>query len=274
MSAHNILVSIRLSNIYIILIGQPQAKDYEARTHKNALSGNKAKFEIPYPDGTTFLQGTRLRARYTSFASMSRQAVVLLLIVVAFGILVPWYKGFAFLDPRMIAAYACLALLFVAPASAEAFATRGKSATEGALNKIFKVVAYGWGITVLILVSAFVTINLTKWQGAILTPPLQVCAAALLFSLSASIAIAAFSAVLARYLSAGAVKMILRLGFLLVLLAFAFSSRMPDEWQIFLGDHTTKRAIARLAWEGAGVFAVIAGLLMIVISLNPKRTQS
>jgi hypothetical protein len=29
---------------------------------------------------------------------------------------VPLYKGFGFLDPRIIAAYACLALLFVAPA--------------------------------------------------------------------------------------------------------------------------------------------------------------
>jgi hypothetical protein len=191
---------------------------------------------------------------------MSRPAVVLLLIVVAFGILVPWYKGFAFLDPRMIVAYACLALLFVAPASAEAFATGERSASP--LNKIFRVVAYGWGVTLLIIVSAFVTINLTKWQGAILTPPLEVCAAALLFSLSASIAVAALSAVLARHLSAGAVKMVLRLGFLLVLLAFAFSSRMPDRWQIFLDDHTTRRAITRLAWEGAGVCAVIAALLM------------
>jgi len=187
---------------------------------------------------------------------MSRQAVVLLLIVVAFGILVPWYKGFAFLDPRMIVAYACLALLFVAPASAEA----ASAATS--VKKIFRVVAYGWGMALLILVSALVTINLTKWQGEILTPPLEVCAAALLFSLTASIAVAAFSAVLARHLSAGAVKMVLRLGFLLVLLAFAFSSRMPDRWQIFLDDHTTRRAITRLAWEGAGVCAVIAALLL------------
>lgn len=199
---------------------------------------------------------------------MSRQAVVLLLIVVAFGILVPWYKGFTFLDPRMIVAYACLALLFVAPGSAEAFATREPGAAP--LNKIFRVVAYGWGMTLLILVSAFVTINLTKWQGSILTPPIEVSAAALLFSLSASVAVAAFSAVLARYLSAGAVKTILRLGFLLVLLAFAFSSRMPDEWQIFLSDHTTRRAITRLAWEGAAVFAGIAGLLMILVVRNPN----
>jgi len=198
---------------------------------------------------------------------MSRQAIVLLLIVLAFGILVPWYKGFAFLDPRMIVAYACLALLFVAPASAEAFATR----RDSALSEIFKVVAYGWGITLLIMLSAFVTINLTKWQGEILTPPLQVCAAALLFSLTASIAVAAFSAVLARHFSAGAVKMVLRLGFLLVLLAFAFSSRMPDEWQIFLSDHTTRRAITRLAWEGAAVFAVIAGVLLILVVGGSKQ---
>ncbi len=50
---------------------------------------------------------------------MARQALVILIVVIAFGILVPIYKGFAFLDPRIIAAYACLALLFVAPASAE-----------------------------------------------------------------------------------------------------------------------------------------------------------
>jgi hypothetical protein len=206
---------------------------------------------------------------------MSRQAVVLLLIVVAFGILVPWFKGFAFLDPRMIVAYACLALLFVAPASAEAFASREESASAASsLRKIFRVVAYGWGITLLIIVSAFVTINLTKWQGSVLTPPAELCAAALLFSLTASIAVAAFSAVLARYFSAGAVKMVLRLSFLLVLLAFAFSSRMPDAWQIFLSDHTTRRAITRLAWEGAAMFAVIAGLLLILILRSTKSTPA
>ena len=50
---------------------------------------------------------------------MARQALIILVVVVTFGILVPWYKGFAFLDPRIISAYACLALLFVAPASAD-----------------------------------------------------------------------------------------------------------------------------------------------------------
>ena len=48
---------------------------------------------------------------------MAKQALVILFTVLAFGILVPWYKGFTFLDPRMLAAYGFLAVLFVAPAS-------------------------------------------------------------------------------------------------------------------------------------------------------------
>jgi hypothetical protein len=59
-----------------------------------------------------------LRARFYT-TDMARQAVVILVVVAAFGILVPLYKGIGFLDSRIVAAYACLALLFVAPASAE-----------------------------------------------------------------------------------------------------------------------------------------------------------
>ena len=196
---------------------------------------------------------------------MWRQAVVLILIVLAFGILVPWYKSFTLLDPRMILAYACLALLFVAPASAES-AAWGRQA----LAPIASVVAYGWGATLLILLTAFVTLNLTNWRGAVIKPPLALSSAALTFSLTASIAIAASSAVLARRFSAAGVKTIFRLGFLLVLLAFAFSSRLlPERWQIALSEHTTRRAITRLAWEGSVVCAIIAAVLLIVIMRRP-----
>jgi hypothetical protein len=195
---------------------------------------------------------------------MGRQAVVHILIVVAFGILVPWYKGFAILDPRMILAYACLAVLFVAPASAESAAARRQDDARAALGRIAVVVAYGWGMTLLILLTAFVTLNLTNWRGAVITPPVMLCSAAFLFSLTASILVAALSAVLARRFTAASVKTILRLGFLLVLLAFAFSSRfLPEQWQIVMSEHTTRRAITRLAWEGSAVCAIVAVLLLI-----------
>jgi len=85
---------------------------------------------------------------------MARQALVILIVVIAFGILVPIYKGYGFLDARILAAYACLALLFVAPASAELAA----DSSRALLGRIAIIVAWGWGMTVLILGTAIVTL--------------------------------------------------------------------------------------------------------------------
>jgi hypothetical protein len=205
---------------------------------------------------------------------MARQALIVLFTVLAFGILVPWYKGFTFLDPRMIAAYGCLAILFVAPASAESFAASPKGATPAAiLARLMVLIAFGWGITVLVLLTALATLNLVYWHGALITPPFELFAAVLVCSLAACAAVAALSAVLASTFSAAVVKAILRIAFLLVLLAFVFSSRLPDEWQIALMEHTTRRAITRLAWEGSGICAVVAAVLMILLFKKSRDTE-
>jgi len=203
---------------------------------------------------------------------VARQALTILIVVVTFGILVPWYKGFAFLDPRIIAAYACLALLFVAPASAELAAQPSPETSPGAmLGRIGIVVAYGWAVTVVILISALVTLNLTNWRGVLITPPWFLCAALLVFSLTGSAAVATASAVLARHFTAAGVKSILRGVFLLVLLVLVFSSRLlPESWQIALMDYTTRRAIARLAWEASGVAVGVTGLLLIPLLKKPS----
>jgi hypothetical protein len=92
---------------------------------------------------------------------MARQALIILFTVVAFGILVPWYKGFTFLDPRMIAAYGCLAILFVAPASAESFARTPTDASPSyILGRLGVLIAFGWGITVMLLLTAIATLKL------------------------------------------------------------------------------------------------------------------
>jgi hypothetical protein len=197
---------------------------------------------------------------------MAKQAVVILFIVAAFGILVPLYKGFGFLDPRIVAAYACLALLFVAPASAELAAKQDKNAPPAAtLARIGLIVAWGWGVTVLILATAIVTLNLVARGGGLLAPPWVFLAAVLTFSLIASIAIAVLGAVLARRFSATGVKNILRTGFLAILLLLIFGKRvLPESWQLEILDHfETRRALGRLAWESSVVCAVIAALLLI-----------
>ena len=195
---------------------------------------------------------------------MAKQALIILFTVLAFGILVPWYKGFTFLDPRMLAAYGLLAVLFVAPAAAESFASGGVAASPRAtLGKLMVLVAFGWGVTVLVLITALATLNLANWHGSLIVPSTQLFAGVLVCSLAASMAVGTLSALLARTLSAGVVKTILRFSFLLILLAFAMSARLPDEWQIWLAEHTTRRAITTLAWEGAAVCAVLTGGLLV-----------
>jgi hypothetical protein len=199
---------------------------------------------------------------------MARQALVILMVVIAFGILVPIYKGFGFLDARILAAYACLSLLFVAPASAE-----GAGADVRALlARIAIIVAWGWGMTVLILGTAIVTLNIVSpgagnRRGGFVAPPVQFLAAMVIFSLSASIAIAMLGSLLARRFSAKGAKNILRTAFLAILLALAFGWRiLPENVTLAIFDQfSTRRALAHLAWQASAFFAVVAALLLLVI---------
>jgi hypothetical protein len=99
----------------------------------------------------------------------------------------------------------------------------------------------------------------------LLAPPWGFLVAILTFSLSASIAIAVLGAVLARRFSASAVKNILRTGFLVILLALIFGSRvLPESVQLEIFDQfSTRRALTHLAWESSAVFVVVAALLMV-----------
>ena len=199
---------------------------------------------------------------------MARQALVILMVVIAFGILVPIYKGFGFLDARILAAYACLSLLFVAPASAEGAA----AGTRALLARIAIIVAWGWGMTVLILGTAIVTLNIVgpgagNRRAGFVAPPVQFLAAILIFSLSASIAIAMLGSILARRFSAKGVKNILRTAFLAILLALAFGWRvLPENVTLSIFDQlSTRRALAHLAWLASAFFAVVAALLLLLI---------
>jgi hypothetical protein len=155
-----------------------------------------------------------------------------------------------------------LALLFVAPASAELAAAN----SGGLLGKIAIIIAWGWGVTVLILATALVTLNVMTRRGGFIAPPLQFLAAILVFSLSSSIAVAMSGAVLARRFSAAQVKNILRTAFLVILLGLAFGSRfLPDDVTLAIFVRfNTRRALTHLAWESSAVCAVFAALLLLV----------
>jgi hypothetical protein len=141
-------------------------------------------------------------------------------------------------------------------------------------------VAWGWGLTVLILSTAIVTLNIANpggpnRRGGFIAPPAEFILSVLVFSLSASIATAMLGAVLARRFSAPAVKNILRTGFLAILLALAFGARfLPENVTLAIFDRfNTRRALTHLAWEASAIFAVIAALLVLVLlKTQPGRS--
>ncbi len=194
---------------------------------------------------------------------MARQALVVLIVVVTFGILVPWYKGVAFLQPWVVAIYGCMALLFVAPAASNFRDANPDPLPAGTLlGRLFQLALFAWAIGLLTLAAAVTTVSLVYGHGRFLTIPTALYGAVLVFSLIASTAVACLSALLARRLTAANARGILRGLFLLVLMAFAFGPRFfPESWQIALNDLTTRRAITRLAWEGSLVAAVLSALL-------------
>jgi hypothetical protein len=202
---------------------------------------------------------------------MARQVLTLVIVLLIFGVLVPWYKGSTLLQPLIVMAYALMALLFVAPAASEFWSTvEAPVSTSSLLARIFSIVGYGWGFAMAMLAAAIVTLNLLYRSQRVLTPPWPFLASAVLFSLTASAAVAVVCALLARRFSAALAKAIVRAFFLLTLFGLAFGSRLlPDSWQIFLADHSTRRAITRLAWEGSAVCAMVAALGLILLLRNP-----
>lgn len=198
---------------------------------------------------------------------MARQALIILAVVIAFGVLVPLYKGFGFLDARILAAYALLALLFVAPASAELGATESQAPLASLLGKMAIIVAWGWGITVLILGTAIVTLNVLARRGGFLSPPPEFLAAILIFGLTASTAVATLGAALTRRFSAVQVKNILRAAFLFVLLAAVFGPRvLPESITLAVVDRmSTRSALTRLAWELSCFSIVVAALMLLML---------
>jgi hypothetical protein len=195
-------------------------------------------------------------------AKMTKQALLILAIVIAFGIFIPWIKGLDFLDPVMILAYSCLALLFVAPAAAEAFAGRQFASRAAALARMGAVLAYGWGIAALILAAGIATVNAMNWHGRLIAPSPKLLAAALLLSLAASAAVIALTGLLTRRLTARGVKSVLRLGFLALLLALAFGNRaLPEEWRMRISSGMTTRGITNFAFTAAALLALTCAAL-------------
>lgn len=174
------------------------------------------------------LEGQGLRSRLGLNTQPVQTILVHITVVVVFGVFLPWWLGFQFLDPVTIAAYSCLGVLFAAPAAAQGFAGDRPRSLSEALARIAMAVLYGEVMAIVILLTGFMTIFTThaRW---LLAPDFVSLAEAAALGISGSLALAAIAAVVGLLLPKGAARMVLRIIFLGLLVLFFFRSRwLPD----------------------------------------------
>lgn len=186
-----------------------------------------------------------------TFAWGPRAILVHLAVVAAFGVYLPWMKGFDFLDPAMLAAYACLGVLFAAPAAAQAFDDEPPRSMTDAMARIGMAVLYGECMMLTILASGFMTVYTTRayLRRARLAPDVDTLVASGALGLAGSLALAALAACMALRFSPGVARAGLRAIFLLLLGAFFL-------WQRRLPDVADTGALVCLLVAAAAIFAL------------------
>lgn len=153
-----------------------------------------------------------------------RQILTYALLVLVFGVAVPYWKGLDFLDPALLCAYACMGMVFAGPAASQAFEKRPASTVE-ALRWIGVAVAFGEAISIAMLGCGLVTLYATRSKMLTFPPDLGGLILPEALGLALSLAIAAMAAWTAMRFSAGSARTALRLVFMALLGAFFLRGR-------------------------------------------------
>ena len=176
-------------------------------------------------------------------------------LIAIFGVLLPRRKGIDFLDPVMISAYACMGVIFAAPAAAAAFAKSRPQSMREAFARAGKAAGYGEGLALIMLITGVMTVNFGR-RGRVRLPELDTLAESGLLGAAATIAVALFAGWMTLRFSAQMARMGMRVVFVFLLLAFFFrSSRLPE-----------------VGLAGAGLCVMISGLLIFLLhrEVNPR----
>lgn len=195
---------------------------------------------------------------------MVRQALLLIVTVALFGVLVPWLKGFDFLDPLIVLCYACLGVLYVAPAAAEAFGKQAAESRQAALRKMITLVAYGSGVSLFMLFSGIVTVNATEWHGRFVSPRATLLLAAFMLSITACAGVVAITAVIASSYGPKVSKSMIRIVLLVFLAALVFGyPRLSGDFKFQVEMNLTTSGLTRLAWESSAALALVSASLTV-----------
>jgi hypothetical protein len=172
-----------------------------------------------------------------------RGAGLHILLLVLFGIALPYRKGVDFFDPVILAAYACLGAVFAAPAAVPSLPAADLARAR---SRILVSVAYGELMTLAMLALGIGTVYWTHRRSFVLTPDLDSLLTASAFGLALSLALATLAVWMGLRFSASVAKVALRLVFFGLLLGFLWNARRLLE--ILLPGAGFALAVAALFW--------------------------
>ena len=177
------------------------------------------------------------------------------MILILFGIFVPWLKGLMFFDLYMLAPYSLLGFLFLAPKVVEkVFAGNGRIG----LTDLVRSIGYGWGCAMGMIAAGILAVNLRLPLRT--TPPIAELLSLVILSLLLSIIVGAISAVVAqRSYDPAQAKGRLRIGFLILLcILFGAPHILSDEFQDSLLSLTMANTLAWFTLIAAPILALAA----------------
>ena len=159
---------------------------------------------------------------------LGKRWLIYVLLVAAFGVVVPRMKGLEFFNPELMSAYACIGMVFAGPAAAEAFKKKPGSMVE-ATQWIFRAVLFAEAIAVAMLLCGILTVYLTHLHSVFFLPNLEQLATSEALGVTGSLTLAVLAAWLTLRYSSGVARGALRVVFLgLLALFFLRGQWLPD----------------------------------------------
>jgi len=155
-------------------------------------------------------------------ASGMRAVLIYLLVIGIFGVFLPWQRGRDFLDSVILGAYACLGVVFAAPAAAPEF--ESFPSIQKALARVAISVLYGELVAGVMLVLGIITVYVSHAGRIVVGPDLQSLAECAALGLTLSAAVSTATVWISIRTSPRTAKTMVRLVFLGLLLAFYLRS--------------------------------------------------
>lgn len=162
---------------------------------------------------------TRLGFKNTGW---TRTIPVYVLVIGIFGVFLPLQKGRDFLDSVILGAYACLGVVFAAPAAAPEFDQF--PAARKALARIVITVLYGELLAGTLLLLGIATVYVSRAGRIVVGPDLQSLAECVALGLTLSWAVTTATVWISIRISPSAAKGAVRLVFLVLLAVFYLRS--------------------------------------------------